>query len=171
MPLALALAGLVRAALTRDHAVALAAVDHATMLCNNSALVLGFDALTRCICGDCGKAILHAEKAMRLSPWEPLVFHAALALALACLLTGREADAVAFARKAIDGNANVAFAHCALAIALARLDRIEEAAQAVNRLLAVAPSFRIGALRRIRFSYAKRLQADFNLLRAAHVPE
>jgi adenylate cyclase len=171
VPLALALAGAVRAALTRDHHLALAAVDRATMLCNNSALVLGFDALTRCLCGDYDKAIAQAEKAMRLSPLEPLIYHAAFALASACLLTARDEDAATHARKAIDGNPNFALAHCISAIASARLGRGAEAAQAIGRLIAIAPRFRLGTLRRIRFADAARLQPDLDLLRAAGLPD
>jgi adenylate cyclase len=171
IPLALALAGAVRAALTRDHHLALAAADRATMICNNSALVLSFDALTRCLCGAYDKAIEHAEKAMRMSPLEPLLYHAAFALSLACLLTDRNDEAVANARKAIDGNRNFAFAHCVLALACIRLGRRDEAVQAVRRLLDVAPRFRIGTLRRVRFADASRLQPDLDLLRAVRIPE
>ena len=84
VPLALAVAGAVRAALTRDHDLALAAVDRAAMMNPNAAIVLGFDAVTRCLCGHYPRAIEHAEKALHLSPLEPLVYHAAFALALAC---------------------------------------------------------------------------------------
>jgi adenylate cyclase len=154
VPLALAMAGAVRAALTRDHPLALAAADRATMLCNNAALVLGFDALTRCICGDYDKAIAHAEKAMRLSPREPLVYLAALPLAIACLMDGRHEQAVAQARKAIDGNPRLALARFVLAAALALIGQSGEA----------------GTLRRIRFADSARLNADLELLRAAGLP-
>ena len=171
VPLALVVAGAVRAALTRDHDLALAAVDRATVINPNSAIVLGFDALTRCLCGAYGKAIEHAEKALRLSPLEPLVYHAAFALGLAYLLTGRFEDAVAHAGKAIEGNGNFAFPYCVLALGCARLGHREEAAQAVRRLIGVAPSFRIGILRKIRFADAARLQPELALLRAVHLPE
>jgi adenylate cyclase len=171
VPLALAVAGAVRAALTRDHDLPLAAVDRAIMICSNSPLVLAFAALTRCLCGAYDKAIEHAEKAIRLGPLEPLVYHASFALALASLLTGRNEEAVAHARKAIDGNPNFAFAHCVLALGWARLGRTDEAVQAVRRLLSVAPQFRIGTLRRVRFADAARLQPDLDLLRAARLPE
>ncbi len=171
IPLALALAGAVRAALTRDHHLALAATDRATMICNNSALVLSFDALTRCLCGAYDKAIEHAEKAMRLSPLEPLIYHAAFALGLAYLLTDRNEEAVTHARKAIEGNRNFAFAHCVLALGWARVGRRDEAIQAVRGLLEVAPRFRIGTLRKLRFSDATRLQSDLALLRVARIPE
>ncbi len=171
VPLALAVAGTVRAALTRDHDSALAAVDRATMINSNAAIVLGFDALTRCLCGAYDKAIEHAEKALHLSPLEPLVYHAAFALALAYLFNGRNEEAVTHARKAVEGNRNFAFPHCVLALGCARLGQREEAAQAVGRLVSAAPNFRIGTLRRIRFADAACLQSDLALLRAARLPE
>src|SRR5271169_2887644 len=171
VPLALVVASTVRAALTRDHDLALAAVDRATMINSNAAIVLGFDAVTRCLCGDYDRAIANAEKALHLSPLEPLVYHAAFAMALASLLTGRAEEAVAHARRAIEGNRNLAFPHCVVALGCARLGHVDEAAQAVRRLVNVAPGFHIGSLRRIRFADAARLQSDLDLLRAAHLPE
>src|SRR5689334_16837887 len=142
-PLALALGGAVHASLARDHDFALAAVDRAMMINTNAAAVLGFDALTRCVCGSYDAAIEHAEKALQLSPLEPLVYHAALALALACLLSGRTEEAAAHARKAIEGNRNFAVSYCVLALACSRLGHAEEAAQAMRRLVRAAPNFRL----------------------------
>jgi adenylate cyclase len=171
MPLALAVAGTVRAALTRDHDLALAAVDRATMLNPNGAAILAFDALTRCLCGAYERAIENAGRALQLSPLEPLAYHAALALALAHLLTDRAEEAAAHARRAVEGNRNFAFSYAVLAICCARLGEIEEAAQTVRRLVQIAPGFRIGSLRRIRFADAARLQQDLHRLRAAALPE
>jgi adenylate cyclase len=166
-PLALAVAAAVRAALTRDHDSALAAVDRAAMINPNAAVVLGFDALTRCLCGAYDKAIERAEKALRLSPMEPLVFHAEVALGLAGLLTGRCEDAVAHARKAIEGNRNFTLPYCVLALGSEKLGRRQDAAEAIRQLSAVAPSFRLGSLRSIRFADSARLQSELDLLRTA----
>jgi tetratricopeptide (TPR) repeat protein len=168
-PLPLALGGAVHASLTRDHDFALAAVDRAMMINTNAAAVLGFDALTRAVCGSYDAAIEHAEKALQLSPLEPLAYHAALALALACLLSGRPEEAVAHARKAIEGNRNFVFPYCILALASARLGRPDEAAQAVRQLVRFAPQFRLGSLRRIRLADEARLHSDLELLREAEI--
>jgi adenylate cyclase len=170
-PLPLALGGAVCAGLTRDHDLALAAVDRAMVINTNAAVVLAFDALTRCICGAYNAAIEHAEKALRLSPLEPLVYHAAFALALSCLLTGQTEEAVAHARKAIEGNRNFAFSYCVLALGCARLGRADDAAQAVRRLIGAAPRFGVHTVRRIRFADAARLQSELELLREAGLPE
>jgi len=171
VPLALAVAGAVRATLTRDHDLALAAVDRATMLNPTAAVVLGFDAITRCLCGDYRRSIENGEKALRLSPLEPLLYHAALAVALAFLLSGQPEAAVAPARRAIEGNRNFAFSYAVLALAYARLGQPAEAAQTIGRLMRTIPGFRLGALRRIRFSGAADLQSDLALLREAQLPE
>jgi adenylate cyclase len=170
-PLPLVLGAAVRASLTRDHDFAMAAVDRAMMINPNAAAVLGFDALTRCICGAYDAAIEHAEKAMQLSPLEPLVYHAAFAFALACLLTGRTEEAVAHARKAIEGNRNFAFPYCVLALGCARLGRSDEAGEAVRRLRRAAPRFHLGSLQKIRFAHAARLQSEVESLRDAHLPD
>jgi tetratricopeptide (TPR) repeat protein len=171
IPLALALGATVRAALTRDHHFALAATDRAMMITNNSALVLGFDALTRCLCGAYDKAIQHGEKALQLSPLEPFNYYAAFAVGLAYLFTGREEMAVINARKAVDYNPNLAFAHCLLALTYARLGQTSDAAKALRGLLEVAPRFRIGMLRRVRFADAKLLEPDLAVLRTSRIPE
>jgi adenylate cyclase len=170
-PLALALGGAVHAALTRDHDFALAAVDRAMMINTNAALVLGFDAVTRCVCGTYETAIEHAEKALQLSPLEPLVYYAEFALAFACLLSDRAEEAIAHARKAIEGNRNFVLPYCVLAVSCARLGRADQAAQAVRRLLRAAPGFRLGSLRNIRFADAARIESDLELLREANLPE
>jgi adenylate cyclase len=170
-PLAIALGGAVRAALTRDHDSALAAVDRATMISPNAAIILGFDALTRCVCGAYDKAIEHAEKAIHMTPLEPLNYYAVFALALACLLAGRTEEALSHAGKAIEGNRNFAFPYCVQALGCARLGQREEAVQAVRQLVSAVPNFRIGTLRRIRFADTARLQSDLDLLQAAGLPE
>jgi len=157
--------------LTRDHGTALAAVDRAMIINTNAAVVLAFDALTRSICGTYEVAIEHAEKAIQLSPLEPLVYHAAFALSVAFLLTGRIEEAMAHARKAIEGNRNFAFPYCVLAICGNRLGRAKEAQQTVRRLLRAAPGYRLELLRRIHLADAARLESDLDLLREADLPE
>jgi adenylate cyclase len=171
VPLALAVAGAVRATLTRDHPLALTAVDRAVMVSPNSAVVLGFAALTECLCGAYDRAIEHAEKAIRLSPSEPLLYPALFALALGCLRTGRSEEAVLHARKTIDSNPNFAFSYCVLALSYARLDNADETEQAVRRLVKVAPRFCLGTLRRIRFADAALLPPDLVVLRGAGLPD
>ena len=161
LPLALALAGAVRAGLTRDHDLALAAVDRAMMINTNTAAALGFAALTRCICGVYDTAVEHAQCSsarwsrlsitrLWLSPWFPFS-------------PAKTKKRVAHARAAIEGNRNFALPYCVLALACARLGRSEEAVQAVRRLTSMAPGFRVASLRKIRFADATGLESDLDL--------
>ena len=170
VPLALCVAGAVRAIVTRDHDSALAAIDRATMINGNSAVVLGFDALTRCLCGDYDKAIERAAKARQLGALEPLIYHADLAAGLACLLTGRYEEAIAHGRRAIEGNRNFAVSYLVLALAFAHLGEAGEAARAASQLRMLAPSFRVRSLRRIRFADGARLQTELGFLGKAGLP-
>ena len=168
--LALAVAGVVCAVLTRDHDTALAAVDRASMLNPTAAIILGFDALTQCLCAAYTKAIERAERALQLSPFEPLAYHAALALALAHLLSGRADAAIAYAHRAIEGNRNFALSYCALALCHARLGRVDQAEQAVRQLAQAAPGFHLRSLRRMGWADAAHLLSDLELL-CAHIPD
>jgi adenylate cyclase len=170
-PLALVVGGAVRALLVSDRASAVAAVDRAMTINRDSAVVLSFAALIRCLDGNRDTAVEHAQRAKRLSPSEPLIYIAAFALALACLLAGREEEAIANARTAIEGNRNFAFAYCLLALSCARLDRREEAQQAIRDLLRAAPRFHLAALRRMPSLHAALQSRDLSLLSAAGLPE
>src|SRR5262249_49854198 len=157
--------------LMNDRDSAVAAIDRAMTINCHSAVVLGFGALIRCFCGAYDKAIEYAERAVRLSPLEPLIYVAAFALAFALLMTGRAEEAMPPARRAIEGNRNFASSSFVLALACARLNRREDAEQAVHQLLRVAPRFRIGTLRGIPSARSDLQQADLALLRAAGLPE
>jgi adenylate cyclase len=170
-PMALAVASAVRATLTRDHPLALAAADRAVTLSPNSAVVLGLAALTLSICGFCDRAVEHAERAIRLSPTEPLIYPAAFAAGFAHLCAGRPERSVAQAERAIEVNRNFAFSYCVRAMGLNRLGQMDEAAQTVQHLLAVAPAFRLAALRKIRFADVAKLGGDLEGLRAAGLPD
>jgi adenylate cyclase len=170
-PLALVVGGAVCALLMSDRHSAVAAVDRAMTVNSNSAVVLSLGALIRCLCGAHDKAIEHAQRAMRLSPAEPLIYLAAFALAIACLLANRAGEAVAHARKAIEGNRNFAFSYCVLALACAQLGQGAEAAQAVRDLLRVVPRFNLGTLRRIPAIGAALERSDLTPLSAAGLPE
>jgi adenylate cyclase len=170
-PPSLALAAAVLASVTRDWHAALAAVDQGMLINPKSAFVLSFDALTRCLCGAYDQAIEHGEKALHLSPFDPLVYHASLALAWACLLTGRYEDAAVHARRAVEGNPAFVFPYCVLAAAAARTGARAEAVEAIGAALRAAPGFGIRALRRIRFADAALIQGDLKRLQAVGLPE
>ena len=122
--------------------------------------------------GDYEQAILHAEKAYRLSPHDP--FYSWWGLARMCATFGASdyEEAVASARKVIGITPEFPPAWRYLAASLAHLDRLEEAWAARDRLLQLLPH---DSLRLVR-SYLTSVHADFldrfvDGLRKAGVPE
>ena len=133
------------------------------MINPNAAVVLGFDALTRCICGAYDNAIEHAEKAMRLSPLEPLVYHAAFAPGVGVPADGPNRGGGGARPQGDRGQPQLRLSLLRPgAWAAPGSVNADEAAQAVRRLLGVAPGFRLGSLRKIRFADAARLQSDLD---------
>jgi len=169
-PLALAAAGAVRAILTRDHDLAEAAVARAVSLDPNSAPALSFAALTRCICGKYALAAAHADRAISLSPVEPLAYIARFARAIASLAMGQTEEAVAHGQAAINANHNFALSYAVLAAAYLRAGRSAEAAETLGEALRIAPGLRAGSFRRVRFS-DRAIIAEMAALRSAGLPD
>jgi adenylate cyclase len=170
-PPSLALAAAVLAALTRDADAALAAVDRALLINPRSSFVLSFCSITRCLCGAYDKAVEDGESALRLSPFDPLIYHANEALAWAYLMTERHQDALTHARHAVGRNPTCVVAHSALAIVAARTGAQLEAAAAIRAAIDAVPEFRTRSLQRIRFADAAVIRPDLALLQAAGLPE
>jgi adenylate cyclase len=70
---ALATAGFVIAVCARDFETALIAFDRSFALTSSSALALGFSSIVRAWNGDDAIAVEHADRAIRLSPLDPLI--------------------------------------------------------------------------------------------------
>jgi TolB-like protein/class 3 adenylate cyclase len=158
-PTALAMGGFVLAVLAHDHEAALAALRRSVELNPSSALALGFAALVHCFAGNYGAAVEQGLRALRLSPFDPLIYHPLIALAYAHLFTDRPAEAAGYAAQAIQANPGFEVPHTVLVASLVRLGRMEEAHEAVRRLLAVSPACRVGPLRRIGFRDVPRFEA------------
>src|SRR5277367_5880961 len=80
---ALATAGFVIAVASHDYETALTAFERSFALSNSSALALGFSAIVRAWKGDDAEAIEQAELAIRLSPFDPLIYLPCVGLAYA----------------------------------------------------------------------------------------
>jgi tetratricopeptide (TPR) repeat protein len=81
----------------------------------------------------------HAQKALRLSPLDPLNYHPHFSLALVYLFTDRFEDAILHATRAIQANPGFSPAHAVLAASYADLGRVDAARDAARRLLEIAP--------------------------------
>jgi tetratricopeptide (TPR) repeat protein len=90
--------------------------------------------------------ISECDKAIRLSPRDPLIWAFYLNRAWARLLLRDYEAAVKDARRALRHPAAASFAHATLASALALLDRREEAKIALDKLLEIRPDFSLDAV-------------------------
>jgi adenylate cyclase len=169
---ALATAGFVIAAAGRDYETALIAFDRSFALSNSSALALGFSSIVRAWMGDERIAVEHANRALRLSPFDPLIYVPYLGLAYAHFAVGRFEEAAAAARLASQSNPRFTVPHMLHAAALGMLDRKEGARTAVERLLELRPGITVAtAILSARCVNPKHIAALENALRRAGLPE
>jgi tetratricopeptide (TPR) repeat protein len=141
---ALAVAAYVIAYDEHDTATALALFDRALELSGSNVFALSMSAMTLAWMGRTDIAVERAERAIRLSPFDPYNFRSRHALAIVCFHRRQFAEAVDAARDAIRHNAKFGMARAVLAAALLRLGRAEEAKAAARDLLECEPSFTIG---------------------------
>lgn len=140
---ALALAAFVIGLVEHDRTAAVMAFESAMTLSPSSALAYQLGSVIVGWGGEAERAIEWADRALRLSPIDPLSYLAFHAIALAHFLRGRNEEAVSAARKAIEFNPAFSINYLTLAAPLAKLGRLDEAKTAVARVLATQPSFRL----------------------------
>ncbi len=95
---ALAIAGFVIAVAGHDYDAALTAFDRSFALSSSSALAFGFSSIVRAWKGDDAVAVDQASRALRLSPFDPLIYTPYIGLAYAHFAAGRFEEAVAAAK-------------------------------------------------------------------------
>ncbi len=169
---ALATAGFVIAAAGRDYATAFTAFDRSFALSSSSALALGFSSIVRAWTGDEAIAVEQANRALRLSPFDPLLYLPYVALTYAHFAAGRFEEAAAAASLASQSNPRFSVPHMLRAAALGRLDRKEEAETEVQRLLELEPGLTVATgIRSARYTNPKDMDALEHALRRAGIPE
>jgi adenylate cyclase len=140
---ALALAGFVIGLLEHDHATASDAFEAALSLSPSSAFSYHLGSVIAGWAGNAERAIEWGERALRLSPFDPLSYLAYDSIAIGHFQGGRYEDAVNAARKAIQFNPGFSINFVLLAAPLAKLARLDEAKTAASRVLELQPSFGI----------------------------
>ena len=115
-------------------------LDRAIALNPNSAPALGLGAIVRTFAGDYATAIDHADRAMRLSPFDLASFLFSLARGIGHLLQRQLPEAVAWLRKATQQNPRNVPTFLYLGSALAHAGQMEEARMAIRRLLELHPT-------------------------------
>ena len=150
---ALATAAFVIAVVEYDYKIATAAFDRSFGLSSSSALALGFSSIVRAWMGDDAAAVDQAERAIRLSPFDPLLYLPYIGLAYAHFAAGRFADAADAAGRATQSNPRFTMPYVLHAAALANLGHSEEARVVTDRVLELEPSLTVSiAIRSARFA-------------------
>ena len=168
--LALAIAAFVVAMLTHDYESAIGTVDRALLLNGNSALALGFSAMTEANAGRYEAAIEHGLRAIHLSPLDPMNYHPYLGMGFAYLFSGRNEEAVVASNHAIQANPSFMVSHALLVASYAQLGHLDAARVAAQRLLEAAPSFTVTMMEQMEFTAPERVKQFGTLLRQAGLP-
>jgi len=146
----LTVAAIVLGQLNRDVANAIPWLDRAIALNPNSAHAFGRGAQVRLLAGDHATAAEHADRAMRLSPFDPYSYLFSLSRGNSHLYRRQLPEAVPWLRKAAQQNPRNAVTFLYLGSALAHIGQIEEARAAIRRLLELHPMSTVSWHRRRR---------------------
>ena len=125
------------------------AVERALALSPNLLVVQYSAGVVKGIIGDAEAALGHFEHAVRISPLDPAMGALVAGVSGAHLIAGRYHDALAAAQRAIQESPNYVGAHRLEVAALGYLGRIDESRAAAQRLLELAPGFKVSALRSV----------------------
>jgi adenylate cyclase len=168
---ALAVAAFVIGILKQDYQTAFNAFDRAMALSPSSAQAFGFSSIIRAWAGDSRTSVEHAETAIRLSPFDPLIYFPYIGSAIGHFFAGDFDDAVSAASRAAQANPRFSIPCVLQAASLASLGRIDEAKASAQRLLSLEPTFSVGSFVTVKFTSAERLSMLAEALRQAGLPE
>ena len=140
---ALSIAALVLAYDGHDVSTALKVFDRALELSNCNVFALCWNAAILAWIGRSELAIERAQRALRLGPFDSLIWRAHHALSIAYFDSHRYDDAADSARSVIAANSAYSLPRAILAAALVRLGRLDEARAAARTVLEHEPSFTI----------------------------
>jgi adenylate cyclase len=140
---ALAIAALAISHLGKDYEAARSAIERALLLNASCATALYFGAHVHAFSGNSAVAATYAERALRLSPFDPLVFEAHMALGFAAVQEARYDEAASHVAKAVQANSGFSSLYFLYAMVLALAGRTEEARPIVRRGLELEPTFRV----------------------------
>lgn len=167
-PLALSIASFVHANITHEYELAFHTLDRALQMNSNSALAFGFSALLNALAERYDKAVEHAQRALRLSPFDPLNYHPHLALVY--LFTKRFDLAVIHSNRAIQANPGFGLLHVILVASHADLGDFNAARAAGEHLMGLSPGFTVSNFLREDFARPQRMDVIANALQKSGLP-
>jgi len=139
---ALAVAAFVISNLSKDHKVALGAIERALSLNPSSAMALYWGSLIHAYDENSAAATAHAYRALRLSPFDPVAFLAHVSLGVVAFQEARYDVAASHYAKAVQTNSHLSTLYFCQAAALALAGRLEEARPIIRQGLELAPDTR-----------------------------
>jgi adenylate cyclase len=140
---ALAVAAITVAHLEKNFDASLDAIERALSHNASCAAALFFGGEIHAWKGESGAAVDYAQRALRLSPFDPLVYAAHIAMATAAVQEDRYDEAAAFFGKAAQANPGHGMFVLSQAESLALAGRLEEARPIWTKGLELEPEFRI----------------------------
>jgi tetratricopeptide (TPR) repeat protein len=168
----LSLSGFAIAAVLGDLDAGVALIDRALALTPNFGMVLAHSGYVRVWLGEPEAAIDYLQRAMRLSPVDPLIFMMQTALATAHFIAGRDDEAFAWAEKSIQRNPFFAAATWTAAASAANLGRSEDATKYAARLRQIDPGVAIPTIEaRLNLRRPQDRARLIDALRKAGLPE
>jgi TolB-like protein/class 3 adenylate cyclase len=155
----------------------IAKCEHALALDRNLAPAEGAIGFGKILIGRAEETEAHVAEALRLSPRDTAAFVWMTHVGVAKNQLTNWEQAVAWCRRAIEANPNYPRAYFQLAVALAQLERLDEAHSAVKAAIAINPSFTVSRAR-VNWTawsddptYLAQLEPIFEGLRKAGLPE
>ena len=105
--------------------------------------------VVKCFIGDAEAALVHFERAIRMSPLDPGMSAYVALSGGAHVMCGRYEDALAAAERALHDSPEFVLGHRLKVAALAFLGRLDEARQAALRMLELTPQFTVSQYRSV----------------------
>ncbi|MBM6593886.1 adenylate/guanylate cyclase domain-containing protein [Microvirga pudoricolor] len=146
-PLVLAMLSTARTIITRDFAAGALLIDRALALDPNSAWAWNRSGWLRTFIDEPETAIEHFERAIRLSPFDPMLFSSHAGIGDAHFVAERFPQAVEWLEKARIAHPRAAWIGRFLGAAYSHTGRHAEAQACVRDLLAANPALTVGAVR------------------------
>jgi adenylate cyclase len=140
---ALALGGFALGLVAHDREAACRAFEAALALSPSCSLAYGFGSVVMAVAGEADRGIDWGERALRLSPLDPINYGPCFAIAVGHIQRGDDEAAAGAASKCFQANPNFSFAHMLLAATHAKLGHTDAAREAAARVLQLEPGFSI----------------------------
>ncbi|SEC84354.1 TolB amino-terminal domain-containing protein [Rhizobiales bacterium GAS188] len=144
--IALSLGGFAMGLVAHDREAARQAFEAALALSPSCALAYSFGSVVTATGGDADRGIEWGERALRLSPFDPMSYGPCLAITFGRFQRGEYEAAAEGARKAFQANPNWSYAHVLLAATHAKLGRLDAAKAAAARVLELEPGYTISGM-------------------------